>query len=132
MTPLRGRCLCGAIRYEVTGEPYDATLCHCSLCRRASGAPLVAWFSVSADEFRLLDGEPASFRSSEHATRTFCSRCGTPLTFRSDRTPDEVDVTTCSLEDPELVPPADHTQVATRLAWLKVADGLPEFADKRS
>lgn len=46
---LEGGCLCGAVRYRVTGKPYHVTHCHCSMCRRASGAPLVTWFSVKSD-----------------------------------------------------------------------------------
>lgn len=126
-----GGCLCGFVRYEAEGAPSHETCCHCSICRRASGAPFVAWFTVPAAGYRLVAGEPATFRSSAHGTRTFCPRCGTPLTFASTRLPDEVDVTTCSLDDPERAPPRDHTRVASRLAWVELGDALPAHREER-
>jgi hypothetical protein len=42
--------------------------------------------------------------------------------------PDEIDVTTGSLDDPELVPTRDHTRTSTRHRWI-AADGLPEYAE---
>jgi hypothetical protein len=56
---LKGGCFCGRIRYEAAGTPFHETNCHCSICRRISGAPFVTWFSVSRSEFRLVCGEPA-------------------------------------------------------------------------
>jgi hypothetical protein len=56
-----------------------------------------------------VQGHPSSFRSSSKATRSFCPHCGTQLTFQADDYPDEVDITTCSLDHPDAVPPRDHT-----------------------
>jgi len=128
---LQGGCTCGYVRYEVSGTPSKETICHCSICRRTSGAPLVAWFTVSAQTYRILAGTPAQFESSPETERTFCPRCGSALSYRSRRFPDEVDVTTCSLDEPQLVPPRDHTYVRSRLPWVKLADGLPEFDKTR-
>ena len=128
---IEGSCFCGFVRYQAGGTPTYATLCHCTICRRTSGAPVVAWFTLAHDAYRLLSGEPASFRSSDHGTRSFCPRCGTPLTFQSDRLPDEIDVTTCSLLDPELVPPRDHVRTSSRLTWLEPGDDLPAYPEAR-
>jgi hypothetical protein len=92
---------------------------------------MVAWFTVPRAEFRLVLGAPARFASSDRATRTFCPRCGTPLTFEADEYPDEIDVTTASLDDPEAMPPGDHTRTETQLRWLRLADGLPTYPDRR-
>jgi hypothetical protein len=129
---LQGGCFCGRIRYEVTGTPFHETSCHCSICRRTSGAPFVAWFSVRPSEFRWLSGSPSQFRSSTQASRSFCAHCGTQLTFREDGFPDEIDVTTCSLDQPESVPPRDHTHVSSKLRWIALSDGLPRFSQARS
>ena len=82
--PLTGGCLCGAIRYEVRGAPYHRTVCHCSICRRSAGAPMVAWFSVKLADFAFTAGQPASYRSSAKAQRSCCPTCGTQLTFKLD------------------------------------------------
>jgi hypothetical protein len=129
---LKGHCLCGAIRYEAHGEVTNGIVCHCTMCRRAAGSPMVGWFTVPRGGFRLLAGKPATYRSSAGARRTFCGVCGTPLAFESTRFPDETDITTCSLDDPEQVPPVDHTRASTRLSWVKLADGLPACPEQRT
>jgi hypothetical protein len=128
---LTGGCFCGYVRYEAAGEAYDRTNCHCSICRRTSGAAFVTWFSVQHADFRVVRGIPARFASSEHGTRSFCPRCGTALSFEDDRRTSEIDVTTCSLDDPSAVPPQDHTQTATKLSWVRIHDGLPEHPGAR-
>jgi hypothetical protein len=93
---------------------------------------MVAWFSVPRTQLRWLREAPLSYRSSAHATRSFCARCGTQLTFASDLHCDEVDITICSLDDPELLPPEDHTRVSSRLSWVKLDDGLPQHPEARA
>ncbi len=127
---LKGGCFCGPIRYEADDTPTQATACHCSICRRTSAAPFVAWFTVTPEAFRIVSGQPTRISSSEHATRTFCPACGTPLRFQSARYPDEIDVTTCSLDDPEQVPPRSHTWRASGLGWVKLADGIRAYPEK--
>jgi hypothetical protein len=112
-----------------SGTPFNPTSCHCSICRKTTGAPFVAWFSVRAGEFRFVAGEPAHYRSSLHGVRSFCRQCGTQLTFRfADR--DEIDVTTSSLDEPERVPPNDNTRTSARLSWV-VPDGRPDYREAR-
>jgi hypothetical protein len=67
---LTGGCFCGAIRYEVEGTPFHATNCHCSICRRTTGAPFVTWFSVRPSDFRIVEGEPMRFNSTERYDRS--------------------------------------------------------------
>jgi len=101
---LTGGCFCGRVRYEAGG--------------------------VARSQFRLA-GEAMRFRSSGKGTRSFCPGCGTQLTFELDGIGDEIDVTTCSLDEPELAPPVDHTRTSRRLAWVTLADGLPQFRESR-
>src|SRR5215510_9977763 len=95
------------------------------------GAPFVAWFSVARSEFRLVCGEPTRFESTAKGTRSFCPRCGTQLTFEHESFLDEIDVTTCSLDDPERVPPKDHTHTSSKLSWVKLSDQIPEHQESR-
>jgi hypothetical protein len=128
---IEGGCYCGFVRYQADGPLSDETNCHCSICRRTSGAPFVSWVTVPLAGYRLLGGTPTTLRSSETATRTFCPRCGTPLTFAALDAPDQLDITIGSLDHPEAVPPKDNTWVSSKIAWLHLADGLPEYAEKR-
>jgi hypothetical protein len=128
---LKGGCFCGAVRYETSGTPFHLTICHCSTCRRTTGAPFAAWFSVLRSELRFVQGTPTRYRSSEKGTRSCCPNCGTQLTFENDEASDEIDVTTCSLDDPEQLPPEDHTYMSSKLGWIKLADGLPGYSKAR-
>ena len=127
---LSGGCFCGAIRYQAAGTPFNQTNCHCSICRRTTGAPFVTWFSIRSTDFKIVNGEPSRFSSSEKGERFFCPRCGTQVAFRHADFPDEIDITTASLDDPELVPPRDNTHASSRLAWI-VPDGLPDYREQR-
>ena len=128
---LEGGCYCGRIRYEAAGAPFNESNCHCSICRRTTGAPYVAWFTVPRSQFRLTKGSPARFRSTPKALRSFCTHCGTQITFEHEDFADEIDVTTCSLDDPNAVPPRDHIWTSSRLRWIHAGDGLPEFRASR-
>jgi hypothetical protein len=77
---LEGGCLCGAVRYRCAAPDRPATLCHCTSCRRAAGAHVVAWFTVAASSLSFTEGTPAIYRSSPPVQRGFCARCGTQLT----------------------------------------------------
>ena len=129
---LTGGCYCGQIRYEAGGAPFHETNCHCSICRRTTGAAFVTWFSVPRSQFRLVSGEPTQFRSTSRGSRSFCPQCGTQLTFAHDDFPDEIDVTTCSLDDPDALPPKDHMYLSSKLQWVELADGLPGYPESRT
>lgn len=129
---LTGGCFCGALRYEAQGVPFHETICHCADCRRSAGAASVAWFSVARDALRFVAGAPSRFRSSPGVERSFCGRCGTGLTYASDRYPEEIDVALCSLDDPSALTPLDHVWTMQRPAWEALCDGRPVHARGRS
>lgn len=124
-----GGCLCGAIRYQAEGEPIVVALCHCSKCRRAAGAPAVAWAMFEQSAFRVVNGDPKLYASSPGVERGFCGVCGTPLTFAADFMPGLVDVTVGSLDDPEALPPSMHIWESKRLRWQAIDDTLPRHAE---
>ena len=84
---------------------------------------------VSRSQFRFVCGEPTQFRSIPKGPRSFSPGCGTQLTFEYVDFPDEIDVTTCSLDDPDGLQPLDHTYVSSKLSWVKLADHLPEYPE---
>ena len=127
-----GGCLCGALRFRARGAPTHATLCHCQSCRRAAGAPLVAWVSFPRACFAFTRGEPARFRSSPPVERSFCPRCGTPLTYAHDAERDTLDVTTVSLDRAAELAPRDHTWTSHALPWVHDLDALPHHLERRS
>lgn len=122
--PITGGCLCGAIRYEGHSDVWNVTHCHCIDCRRASAAAFVTWASFKTSQFHFISGEPEEIAWAGRL-RGFCPKCGTPLTFKSSADADEIDVTVCSFDHPELVTPADHTWMEDRIPWISLADKLP-------
>lgn len=128
-----GGCCCGAIRYRVAlAATADVTHCHCRLCQRSSGAPLVTWLTVPLDALTWLSGAPRRRRSSAHAERGFCAECGTALTFVSERQPGMLDLTVASLDAPETIAPRAHIWVASAMPWLRIDDDLARHEGDRS
>ena len=123
---LTGGCLCGAVRYR-TGTPnVPPTLCHCTSCRRATGAHAVGFYTLARATAEFTAGKPTEYRSSPEVLRGFCGRCGTSLTYRHARWPLDVSFTISSLDDPALAAPIDHTGMADAVTWDVPGDGLPQ------
>ena len=72
--PLEGGCLCGRLRYRIDHAPHHADYCHCRVCQRASGAPVVAWLTMASAGFAWTAGEPAVSSPVPRATR-----CSAPM-----------------------------------------------------
>ena len=128
MTNITGGCHCGAIRFEVTGEPIVHALCHCTDCRRHAGAPLVGWSMYSADALKVTKGTPKLYKSSENGRRQFCADCGTGLFYiNEDILPGIVDIQSATYDNPDAVPATMHIQTAERIHWMERAHELPAF-----
>jgi hypothetical protein len=119
------------VRYRIGIRPHGSMVCHCQSCRAISGAPVVAWVSVPIASFAWLQGTPVEYRSSVPVRRQFCGACGTQLTYEHEDSPDEIDITTCSLSDPDAFPPTHHSWLSHDLRWVKFGDGLPTYSKSR-
>lgn len=127
-----GRCLCGAVRYQC-GEPVStAAYCHCESCRRAAGAHAVVWATVKRADYRIAQGAPREFASSAAVVRTFCERCGTPLTYWHRESGETIDVTVASLDDSGAIAPTDHIWMEDAASWDRPGDGLPQWPRTRN
>jgi len=125
---VHGGCLCGAIRYQVEGNPTSISICHCRSCRRASGAPTVSWFVVSRAQFNLVSGTLTIRQSSKPVRRGFCSQCGTQLTYEHESAPDTIELTTASLDAPARFQPTKEIWLAEKLPWVAVNANLEHHA----
>lgn len=124
---IKGRCLCGAIAYVATVPPTRSMVCHCHSCRRAHSAPFVPWVTFPSSALRFVRGRPTEFRSTPPVVRTFCATCGAPLTYQHDARKAEIDVATCTLDDPDRFPPTHHSWTSHDLTWGPDMPGLPRF-----
>ena len=121
-----GRCLCGAVRFEVELPSKWCAHCHCSMCRRAHGAGFVTWVGFARERVRVTAGEALGrYQSSAPAMRSFCTRCGSPLLFESERWADEVHVALAALDGPIDRAPAGHVFYSDRVDWIHLGDDLP-------
>lgn len=122
-----GQCHCGAVRYEMPAETIHKALCHCSDCRRHSGAPLVAWGLVRSEQLKV-EGETKDYASSEHGRRHFCPTCGTALFYTNETVfPGQIDVQIATLDDPDAIVPEAQIQRAERIGWMDRLDEMTKF-----
>ena len=126
---IEGGCQCGAIRYAITGEPIMAAVCHCSTCRRANGAPAVAWAMFDQGQVQFTAAEPKKFAASSEVERGFCAECGTPISFEAEYLPGLIDITIGSFDDPEAANPTMHYWHSKHISWAEFADALPRYPE---
>ena len=123
-----GGCMCGAVRYEVEGDPVYHALCHCDDCRASSGAPMVAWYAVKADQLDVKSGALSQYEGNPSSQRQFCPTCGTGLFFRNEATlPGLVDIQSATFDNPAAHTPQIQVQCADRVAWMAQVAEMPEF-----
>src|SRR5262245_50270150 len=128
-----GGCHCGAIRYEIDGI-FDIVYCHCTQCRKRTGAPVNCSMHVRGDAFRITQGSPKTYARSERSRWHFCAACGSTL-CSENLEPEHLlahngryySVNLGTLDDPERVRPSVHQFVECKLGWFEIADELPRF-----
>ena len=123
--PAEGGCLCGAIRYRVTGEPVATTLCHCRSCRRASGGTNVAWAVFDHADFEWLSDQPSAYSSSAGIEWLHCQSCSSLVGYRRASRPEHMDITTGTLDDPDRFPPAVEIWLDHKIGWEMLNPDLP-------
>ena len=124
---VEGGCLCGAIRYRVSGEPLARSLCHCRSCRLGAGAPSVAWVVLRSNDLAFVAGNPAFYQSSPGVMRGFCMRCGTSLTYQREQERETIDVTTASLDLAGDFAPEREIWTAEKLPWERLNESLRQY-----
>jgi hypothetical protein len=127
-----GACLCGAVRFTITLPTLFCSHCHCSMCRRNHGAAYVTWVAAGRDRLALDAGAEllTRYASSEHGSRTFCSRCGTSLFCENESHPERVDIPLANLAGPIDRAPQLHVHFDDRADWTAVGDALPRRGGK--
>lgn len=125
----RGGCLCGSVRYEISGTLGATGHCHCSMCRKSHGAAFATWASVDPNQFRWLSGAKCveTYESSPGVHRCFCKKCGSPLAASQAGEIREVVLGTVD-GDPGVRPRA-HIFVGSRAPWYTIEDDLPQFEE---
>jgi hypothetical protein len=131
MTKLTGGCLCGAVRYEITGKPKLAVSCHCRDCQYVSGGAPAHVLVLLREHVTITQGT-----AKEHWTlsakgnriaRLFCEACGTPLFARNEKHPEFLPVKVGSLDDPSGFRPQANIWVKSAQPWHDLDPAIPLF-----
>lgn len=120
---LTARCYCGASRLTLDKPPFTVAYCHCSDCRRWTGAPVAAFAAVARAD--VIDQLPAAYRGTRGVERWTCPTCHGPLAAAFDYLPDQVYVPIGILDQAAHLPPQSHSHAGSALPWLHIADDLP-------
>ena len=126
---VRGSCLCGGVQFDLAQVPL-IVLCHCSICRKANGAPFESGAPVPAADFTLRTGEDLIqiYESSPGVQRAFCRVCGSRAPSKS-RDGNLYFVPAGLLDDDPGVKPALHMFVGSKAPWWDITDDLPQFEE---
>ena len=120
---LRGSCLCGAVTFEVHGDPKGASVCHCGQCRKQSGH---LWASARVPDGDLVIGGVVNwYQSSEKAKRGFCPVCGSFL-FWKHADDDHISFALGAIDGPTGLRLEKHIFTADKGDYYEVADGVPQ------
>ncbi|MEL7347769.1 MAG: GFA family protein [Pseudomonadota bacterium] len=124
---ITGRCYCGAVRVEAAAAPLTVAYCHCTDCRRWTGAPVAAFAAFDASAVQILP-DPGPVTVVPGVDRWFCRICGSPLAARFDYLPGQIYVPLGILDQAAEIEPQMHAHADAQLPWLHLADGLPREA----
>jgi len=129
---LEGGCLCGHIRYRASGLPFEVTHCHCAQCRRYTGAIHSTGIAYNAENINWLHGEPTIYLATDTSIsgRSFCPKCGSSIAHHSldDDDDDDIWLYIGTLDNPGSVTPQNHIFIEEKIPWVKIDDGLPQYA----
>ena len=122
-----GGCRCGAIRFTIAAEPHYTAICHCGDCRKASGAPFLAFVGFNRDDVTFDGGEGKRYGKHPIA-RTFCETCGAPIAYQDARLADRIFFNLGAMDEPERYEPTQQAYVPERLPFACLAVELPGHA----
>lgn len=128
---IHGSCLCGGVKFVITGPLLTPINCHCSICRKAHAAAFRSRAGVARGDFHYLGGENLvrRYESSPGTFRCFCARCGSRLQSEFSDPDLPLGVPLGLLDDDPGVAPLMHIHVASKAPWHVIADDLPRFAE---
>jgi len=125
----QGSCLCGGIRYEISGGIKNIVCCHCSECRKAQGSAFATNGVVAEADFKILSGEQllTRYEPSLGYAKLFCSRCGSPIISKREQKPGVVRARIGTIESDIAERPVAHILVGSKANWEEIGDSLPQF-----
>lgn len=124
-----GGCLCGAVRFAISGPIRNIVYCHCSRCRKAQGSAFATNGIVADSDFKLLAGAAAltAYESTPGQSKYFCGICGSPILSRSAARPKQVRIRLGSIDSDIEERPVAHIFATSKANWEEIAGDLPQY-----
>ena len=124
---IKGGCLCGKVRYRISGRLFDASHCHCSMCRRQHGAAFATYARFDPGDFRWTSGEDLSkvFETAAAAGWCFCRECGSTLAGTENGR--ITSITLGTVEGDPGIRPESHIFADSKAGWHDINDDLPQY-----
>lgn len=126
---IQGGCLCGKVRFEITGDIRNIVYCHCSQCRKAQGSAFAVNGNVDAGKFRFISGESelAVYQYRPEQQKFFCRHCGSPIMSKNTSNPANVRIRLGTLDGDVPYHPGAHVFVGSKASWDVICDDLPQY-----
>lgn len=130
----QGACLCGGIRFTITGALAPIQVCHCSQCRQAQGGPVATNIPVETTSMTFVQGEELlqEYESSPGKIRAFCKVCGSPVFSKRASLPGVLRIRAGLLKEPVTAKLEFHAFTASKANWWPICAGLPEYTEGAS
>ncbi|MEP2829023.1 GFA family protein [Parvibaculum sp.] len=125
--PYEGGCSCGAVRFRIEAPPVGVRICHCRICQQAMASPFIVQASFPRPSVTVT-GETSVWQSSPRLKRHFCPRCGTRVTIEP-ADGDRLAFPLATFDDPAALRPEMHIWTTSRIPWLRLDDGLPQYPE---
>lgn len=127
---MKGKCLCGAVEFEIIDKLPNLYQCHCSLCQKATGSSSCSSFIINIDSIKWISGEnEISSYTKENGFRSdFCSACGSPAPNRMN-IGDYMWIPAGLLEGSTNRAIAAHIHLNSRASWERNSEQNKNYPD---
>lgn len=124
-----GRCLCGAIKFKITGEIQNIVCCHCSECRRVQGSAFATNANVNNEDFQLISGQDnlSEYQNTPTKSKFFCKTCGSPIYAKFKDIPNKTRIRLGLIEEDISEKITGHIFVTSKANWETIPEDAPHY-----
>lgn len=131
MPKITGGCLCGSVRYASDAAPALVAVCHCATCQKNTGSAFSLNIAMPTDSVTITGKTHATYEDRAGASgnpffRTFCSRCGSPISGSGDAYSGLIFIKAGTLDDPSWVKPGVHMWCSEKQPWVMIEEGVAQ------
>ena len=134
MANIKGGCLCGAVRYESNAEPAMVAVCHCTSCQKNTGTAFSLNIGIPEDSVKitgdsLVKYEDRGTSSGKPFYRSFCSKCGSPISGQGVAYAGVIFIKAGTLDDASWVKPTAHIWCSSKQPWVVIEEGAAQLPE---